>query len=136
MRRKLVHFRSGFSTSRVKAIRPPARRCVVGDGVAGGGGDVDGTTARSDGDGVTTDVKRMSPAPAASPPPTTRTAATASSVKFRRRAIGRSGIGAEAGIAMIRSRISAGARSLSPTSAAYQACSRSSSSRSVIGRSP
>ena len=67
LRRKLVHFRSGFSTSRVNAIRPPGRRCGVGDGVSGGGGDADGTTARSDGDGVTTDVKRRSPAAGGQP---------------------------------------------------------------------
>ncbi len=52
-------------------------------------GSPDGGTMATFGGGVTTGVGRMSPVPATSAPPTTSTAATASSVKPRRRSIGR-----------------------------------------------
>ncbi len=88
----------------MKAIRPPASSFGVGTGVcgcvsAGVATDAGGTMTATDGEGDTTAVRRMSPEPVARAPPTTRTAATASSVNRRRPANGRTGAGVVAGIA-------------------------------------
>ena len=111
-----------------------AGRFGVGIGVSDAG-DVGGTRRRRSARASRPAVGRMIPEPAASAPPTIRTAATARSVNPRRRLARRSGIGVVAGIVARLSRRSSGAVSVSPTSAAYHARRRPSSSRSVIGLS-
>ena len=123
-----------LSTSRMKAIEPPGWMFGVGAGVSDVG-DPLGTTTATFGTGVTAGLGFMIPEPAASAPPTARTAATASSVKPRRRPNARRGVGVVAGIVARTWRRSSGAVSVSPTSAAYHARRRCSSSRSVIGLS-
>ena len=99
-------------------------------------GDPLGTTTATFGAGVTAGRGLMIPEPAARTPPTIRTAATASNVKPRRPPRARSGTGVVAGIVARTWRRSSGAVSVSPTSAAYQAWRRCSSSWSVMGSSP
>ena len=84
------------SDERDETTRPDVRGRRWGRrGVPDGVGAVVASSAASDGVGGTTDVRRNSPEPAASAPPTSRTAATASSVKPRRAASGRSGAGVD-----------------------------------------
>ena len=124
-----------LSTSRRKAIESPGRMFAVGAGVARSG-DPLGTTTATFGAGVTAGRGLMIPEPAARTPPTIRTAATASNVKPRRPPRARSGTGVVAGIVARTWRRSSGAAWVSPTSAAYQAWRRCSSSWSVMGSSP